>query len=247
MSKEKNHISRIDESKNKLDNSSKAFIVFMVVAILAISIIFATNSLETSIPAPDHKQAKVQDDAIISDTNKPEENTYEVGPQAPVKHFSEDYVTEDDEELDDLNPYEAGIEIEEYNSLSQAIPKQNMLKNAAAYRVFLANADKLINKYKKNEPYSEEMGRLSRQIMPTKISKVVSDLQDYNKLISNPDLKPYKDVNLGFEFLNNLFLIKRENEEYIAVIELREKIDAELSILTDYVYSEELMNVFFNK
>lgn len=219
---------QLDDVKRVLENAKKNEAV--------------ANSLLSSNNDPELKKSKRIKESVIkgSVTKEPVEESNNKTDSATSEEKSNKQL----EEIEHLNPYELELGRVEY---IPTVQKHIVLKNATQYRKFLWNAHKMIEKFNKDKVFDEEIRILKMRVLPEEIAEILEKFVQYNNLMKDKDLKPYKQVDFGNEFFDRFLKIKKFNDEYKSVSQLKEEISSEISVFYKYLYSDRLQDEFFGK
>ncbi len=166
-------------------------------------------------------------------------------------------ILSDDVVLDEVDQYETYDETEQVvDSISDSFSKLELYAKAAKYRVYLKNASTLIEKFRTGKTYTEELEVLKIPFAKKQISikgldnqyndinKFVERLEEYNKLLLNSKGSQYEEVNLGGKLLSNFIKVKKENIDYKAVLDIRYKIEQQIQLFNEFLYSQQLQDLF---
>ncbi len=124
----------------------------------------------------------------------------------------------------------------------------NNLEKLNQYRLFLANAAKIINKFDHNENYGAELNIFNQIEHPHKIKYMLYMLIKYNNQLSvQRTTKEEITYFLNNSFLSKLFRITKIPSNNNKNIELKNQILDKMEMFSDYIYSIELQNKFLNK
>lgn len=154
-----------------------------------------------------------------------------------------------DEQLEDFNPYSQIVREDE--SAANAARAEKLEKAFDEYRVYLENANRLLVKFAGDEIYSEELEVIkSVQFSSSEAQEVLMLLEVYNKHLveQGPVTSEVVDIKLlDSEVLEKIVKIKKVRMSNVDQRELKEKIEAKLNVLMDYIFSESLQKLFMNK
>jgi len=140
-----------------------------------------------------------------------------------------------------VNPYIEIIDVE-----AKAFDNSAIKAKFNEYRIFISNANKLIEKYKANQNFTTELNIFKDPIHPTHINEIIKLLESYNTLLE-------KRTNYGDESqvktepcLKKLFTkfvkIKKIEPDDEELLKVKANIDERLDIFTDYIYSQKLQD-----
>ncbi len=121
-----------------------------------------------------------------------------------------------------------------------------MLSELNNYRLFLANAERLITKFRQDQIFYNELRFFNSIAHPNMIKNTLLLLDDYNKMLSNPECEcTDKFVEVFSSKLMSKFIkvtkISKTREEQK---QLKEGINENLPVLINYIYSAELQESF---
>ncbi len=250
------------ENKNtKRANSNSlrifALILGLVIAVIVVLVkynpqLFDSFFKEKSSPA---EQILVQDSSL--DKAAPEES-YFPGPEVPLLSFSPDE-NELDRENGDLtvaenkepearHPYEIEVEKDELaeKNIDSSEKQLRLISGLNNYRLFLANAERLMTKFRQDQLFYNELRFFNSITHPNMIKNTLLLLDDYNKMLSNPECEcTDKFVEIFSSKLMSKFIkvtkISKTKEEQK---QLKDGINENLPVLINYIYSSELQGSF---
>ena len=146
------------------------------------------------------------------------------------------------------NPYEAQIDKDYHKDEQHEYSKHqaktiNELNN---YRLFLANAGSLINKFKEEKTYTKDLMIFNSVNHPQMIKNILMLLDDYNKTLFPSECKPTDRLLTFFSTkpLNKFIKITKITEDTKSQRQLKDGINESLPILINYIYSLELQENF---
>ncbi len=195
----------------------------------------------------------------LDKTNSQE--SYSVGPEPPLLSFSPDEGETDIDDIDDgdlekeedmepetQHPYEIEIENDELaeqniNSSEQQVQFISEINN---YRLFLANADRLVTKFRQDEALYNELGVFNSITHPNRIKNILLLLEDYNQMLSNPECEAsdkFVDI-FSSKPLNKFIKVTKVSKSSEAQKQLKDRINELLPVLINYIYSPELQESF---
>jgi hypothetical protein len=269
-----------EETKSKINSKNLLIKLFLLVILLFIfGVYFIVQKKRENIEASFSEEVK-KSDRIEEKTLVEEALDYSTGPKPPANLFKSDVVREKQEkdqigenntkagiseekspkdieqgkdskepkveELLSPDPYEKVMKEE-----SEAFNRSRLKNKFNNYRVFLSNANRLVEKYKSKKLLSIELVIFKDHIHPTYINEIVKLFELYDSLlkknISAKTIENKKD-KLQNEFWQRFVKIKKldqssEDQELLAV---RQEIDERLSTFVDYVYSQNLQDSLVN-
>ena len=191
------------------------------------------------------------------DKSASEEN-YSVGPEPPLLSFApegsevvlgeEELETSEDDVLEAQHPYEIEVERDKFaEQNARSAEKQAKLVSVLNnYRLFLANADELVAKFRQDKGFYNELRVFNSIIHPDMIKNTLSLLEDYNKMLSNMECAATdKFVDIFSSKPWNKFIkitkICKASEERE---QLKDEINKNLAVFINYIYSPELQESF---
>jgi len=193
---------------------------------------------------------------IDKDKSAPEES-YSVGPKPPLLSFApeseldsddEDLEIEEDVEPEAQHPYEIEIEKDELVEQGADSPENRarLVSELNNYRLFLANADELVAKFKQDKVFYNELKVFNSIAHPDMIKNTLFLLEDYNKMLSNPECETTdKFVEIFSSKPWNKFIkvtkISKASEDQK---QLKDGISANLAVFINYIYSAQLQESF---
>jgi hypothetical protein len=124
--------------------------------------------------------------------------------------------------------------------------ERDSIRKAGEYIKFLYKIQNITTKFLSNLSYSQEIEYISRlEFLPTHIQKLLDDMKVYDRSFSSIDTAKYeilfpKEKSL----LEKIFKIKRKNEAYANIENLRIKISSELETLIEFAYSRQVQSFF---
>jgi hypothetical protein len=155
----------------------------------------------------------------------------------------------DDEKIEGFNPYSQIVKEDE--SVANAARVEKLEKAFDEYRAYVENANKLFVKFASDEIYTEELAVLkSVPCSESKAQEVLLLLEFYNKQLveQGPVTREVVDIKLlDSEVLEKIVKVKKVRMSNVDQRELKEKIEAKLSVLMDYIFSTSLQKAFMNK
>lgn len=207
------------------------------------------KALDNAIKNQETREAGQIKETDQSQDTEPKNNSLEqdnkLGVKVELSNFAPLDSEDDVEEVDlAISPYEIEINGAEY---SPTVPKHIMVKNATQYREYLINAQKMLQKFENNEPYDDEIRFLKMRVIPEEIAEILEKFTEYNDLLKNKDLKPYKEIDWGIKFFDKFLKIKQVNDDYKQVDDLKNQIKTEIPMFNKFLYSDRLQVEFFGK
>jgi len=179
------------------------------------------------------------------------EENYSAGAEPTLLSFAPEELSEssdddNEENLEEVNPYVTIIEEEADPSESTKIIMLN--HNLNEYRLYITNANKLIDKFKADKSYELELQVLKKRLMPGRVEAVVSLLEAYNQqlvknqTITNNVVKPF-DSKVLAQFVTIKKIPSGQEDQK----NLKDEISKSLNVLKDYIFSSELQDSFLSK
>jgi hypothetical protein len=147
-----------------------------------------------------------------------------------------------------LNPYAQIVKQNEDNVSTVEVSKLKAAFNE--YRLYIANANKLLTKFAADESYSDELSLLKKIQCSAKAQEVVLLLEFYNKQLldhNSVDNVATEIKLLDSNLLEKIIKVKKVKISNNEQRDLKEKIKNKLHILTDYIFSPELQQSFIGK
>lgn len=179
------------------------------------------------------------------------EENYSVGAEPPLvsfapEEFSKTSDTDAEEELEEIDPYV--IIIEEEGEPSDSTNSVMLKHNLNEYRLYIANANKLIDKFKADKSYELEMQILKKRQLPERVEAVVLLLEAYNQQLMNKQtitdevIKPFDSKILAqFVTIKKIPSVQQDQKTQ------KEVISKNINILKGYIFSSELQDSFLSK
>lgn len=244
--------------KKQKSNALRNFIIVVVIIAGGVALVMNANfqqlldkfsqDSESAVPT------EIADDQIPQNDQQESEANAQSGidgdEEGVLSFAPEDFMEAlSDEQLEDFNPYSQIVKEDE--SAANAARVQQLEKAFDEYRGYLENANKLLVKFTSDEIYSEELEVIkSVQFSSAEAQEVLMLLQFYNKQLveQGPVTSKVVDIKLlDSEVLEKIVKIKKVRRSNVDQRELKEKIEAKLNVLMDYVFSENLQKLFMNK
>ncbi len=251
-----------EENKNAKKANSNflrnfVLILGLIVAIIVVLIkykpqLFDSFFKEKSSPA---EQILLQDNNL--NKTAPEES-YSPGPDIPLPSFSpdeseldkydRDLEVEEGMEPEAKHPYEIEIEKDELakKNIDSSEKQIQLIGELNNYRLFLANAQRLITKFREDQIFYNELRFFNSITHPNMVKNTLLLLDDYNKILSNPEcVETDKFVKIFSSKLLSKFVkvtkISKASEDQK---QLKDGISENLPVLINYIYSSELQGSF---
>ena len=197
------------------------------------------------------------------------DDSYSVGPEPPMQLFDNaeenkpvDNVIQQDlsqelESLDDNNKQSDSEDTEmdkeeEVNPYHEIVDKEAKAFNSSAlkskfndYRMFISNANRLIEKYKLGESFLPELKIFKEHIHPSYINETIKLLESYNALLENDSLdnaEENKSDSVQVKLLEKFVKIKKIEPVDAKLVKVKSDIDKRLEVFTNYIYSQKLQD-----
>ena len=244
INKSDNNMNPVKKQRNFLKN---IIYVVLLVSVVVLALFLGNEKLDffKNMLFDQKKTIEVvADNKIIQDAL---EKNYTAGVEPPILRFSPEESAQSnvdyaEEEIEEINPYVTIIEGEGDSSEST---KEIMLNhNLNEYRLYIANANKLIDKFKANKNYELELEILKRRQLPGRVESVISLLELYNqqlienKINTDNIIKPFNSKILAqFVTIKKIPVGQKEQND----------LKTNLDILTNYIFSSELQDSFLSK
>ena len=233
----------MDKTKNHLHKKSHFFRNFVIIVALSL-IIYLLFALQSKYHLFETRSKEDNEIDFISDRAIEEsyKNTEYTPTTAVVKH--ENSIEKGEASLDNNNLAKSNEEV--------AIPatsRNHDIRNTFnSYRLYLANANKLVGKFRSDKNYSAELYLLKKQTFPSHIERIISMLEQYNSILT--DSLPYQKTDIEL-FNSKIFakfikITKIPNHIY-GERRLKNNIMNSLDIFTDYLFSSDLQENFINQ
>lgn len=251
-----------EENKNtKKANSNflKIFALIFGLAIVAIVVLVKYNPqfFDSFLKEkkPHTEQILVQDSVVDKAAS---EDNYSPGPEAPLPSFSPDaneldedsgdITSSEDTEQEAIHPYEIEVEKDELAKKNIDSPEKQVLliSELNNYRLFLANAQRLITKFTQDQVFYNELRFFNSIKHPNMVKNTLLLLDDYNRILSNPECKETdKFVEIfSSKPLNKFVKVTKISKAREEQKQLKDGIVENLPVLIDYMYSSELQGNF---
>lgn len=135
---------------------------------------------------------------------------------------------------------------EETKELEEEIQSKNYSSSTLSdYRVYLANATKLLSKIEKNKEYKEELSIFNQLQHPQRVKSILNEIEELIIALDELNSNTTNEINpFNYEFLSKMIKIKRVKNKGVAYQMIQDKINDNIKLLWDYVYSEQLQNNF---
>lgn len=256
-------IKPVENKNTKRANSNSlrifALILGLVIAVIVVLVkynpqLFDSFVKEKSSPA---EQILVEDSSL--DKTAPEESYFPGSEEVPLLSFLPDENELDRENGDHLrgaenlepearHPYEVEVEKDELakKNIDSSEKQIRLISGLNNYRLFLANAERLMTKFRQDQLFYNELRFFNSITHPSMIKNTLLLLDDYNKMLSNPECEcTDKFVEIFSSKLMSKFIkvtkISKTREEQK---QLKDGINENLPVLINYIYSSELQGSF---
>lgn len=230
--------------KNKLNSRLKKFVLILLLGAIGVYV-FEQLQLEkdTTYQDPAKTIEESEQDDLPDGDNQSVEDA--VNDESSLLSFAPK--EKEDKELL-LDPYAKIIEEEsgDNEESAEASKQSSQLeeRQLREYRLYLANASRLISNFQSDKEYDFELHMLKQVQLPSHVDGVISLLEMYNKNLSSKDLESDATGPFDSKMFNQFITIKKRSSSWQDQQKLREKITARIDILTDYIFSAELQNIF---
>ncbi|PCJ29791.1 MAG: hypothetical protein COA94_00075 [Rickettsiales bacterium] len=188
-----------EDSAQKLEpRKINYFKKFLLAATILLSWVFVLKQLY-----PDFLEHFLEDEKAVIITEQPQpeselvkdalNSSYDPGAEPPLESFAPNNLIEDineiilpEEEADEENPYEQLVETQCRLHVKLATTKlrDRLLNNLDDYRLYLANMNQLVIKFKSDKRYEFELKKLSARPLPSYIRDIVSMLELYDRQLA---------------------------------------------------------------
>ena len=155
----------------------------------------------------------------------------------------------DEEDLDvlndteDLNPYDQHAE-DTATGNNQEITSANLINDLNDYRIYLANVNEFLQKFYKDQSYSENLDIIMRVDLPKEFEELMVLCKRYDSMLAQ-NVPSYEQVFLFDTDIFSKFLkIKKETDFYKERKQLKAKIEAKIGSFMEYAFSVELQQEF---
>ena len=228
------------KNSNFLRNFTLIAFLLIIVALLVrqfAPVLFATFYST----ATEENTARTADSKAIE--NALEEN-YALDQEQPLLSFAPEESEEDSGEQLVVDPYEDEVTIEDKSkAATESVEAAKLAGNINDYRLYLANAHKLLAKFESSKTYDLELQILKEHALPADIERIVSLLELYNSQLNN---HPKNDEIklLDSELIAKFIKVRKVSKVLSEAAAMRESIKESLPILIDYIYSAPLQDSF---
>ena len=227
IKKDKDNLNKQKKNKRGLKLSYFIFIVLFII----LAVIYFLRSLE-------EKSLYNFDFPFFSNKNMQIENNLEE--QEDNLSYEEDF----DDPLGD-NLYEVEIIC---NDCFECTNSDELAKKLDQYRIFLANADSMISKFRNNENYALELENFTAMEHPKEIKNILDMLKIYNDQLMQEQSSTQEIILFpNNHFLSKLIKITKISTENNKNLEMKKHILEKLIIFSNYVHATDLQNKFLNR
>jgi hypothetical protein len=172
------------------------------------------------------------------------ENSLKNGQELP--RFAPDSDEEDSDvsvDTDDLSPYDKYTE-GTITDKSQEIASANLINDLNDYRIYLANVNEFLQKFYKDQQYSENLDIIMRVELPKEFEEVMMLCKRYDSILAQ-NAPSYEQVLLFDTDIFSKFLkIRKETSSYKERKELKAKIENKIGSFIEYAFSVDLQQEF---
>lgn len=243
----------------------KLFLLFTLLFVFGIYLLIQTRPDLTDDIYPNKITNTKSDEGLVNEALK---DNYSVGPEPPihpaeiekesvVNSVSEDFSkhlemhpTNDKELSNDSIDLDEVVEIA--NPYSDIVDKEAKAFNSSAmkskfndYRIFISNANKLIEKYKSDENFTTELKIFKEHIHPMYINETIKLLSQYNEMLEKKSLDNRAEItpdSFQTKLIKKFVKIKKIEPVDNKIIKLKSDIDEKLEVFTNYIYSQNLQD-----
>jgi hypothetical protein len=172
------------------------------------------------------------------------ENSLKNGQELP--RFAPDSDEEDSDvsgDNDDLSPYDKYTE-GTLTDKSQEIASANLINDLNDYRIYLANVNELLQKFYKDQQYSENLDIIMRVELPKEFEEVMMLCKRYDSILAQ-NAPSYEQVLLfNTDIFSKFLKIRKETASYKERKELKAKIENKIDSFIEYAFSVDLQQEF---
>ncbi|RTK92399.1 MAG: hypothetical protein EKK61_04600 [Rickettsiales bacterium] len=236
IKKDKNNLINqkdVVQKESKRDQKFGYFIFIILFVILAI-IYFLRYLEEKSL-------YNVDSPSILNEINQVEDSSENQVDNLYENNLS--YEEDFDDPLGD-NLYEDEIICKDCFECTKS---DDLNKKIDQYRIFLANADRMISKFRNNENYALELENFNSMEHPEEIKNILNMLKIYNdQLMQEQSITQEMILFPNNNFLSKIIKITKISVEDNKHLEMKKQILERLIIFSDYIYAADLQNKFLN-
>ena len=147
------------------------------------------------------------------------------------------------DDTDDLSPYDKYTE-DTITDKRQEIASANIINDLNDYRIYLANVNEFLQKFYKDQPYSENLDIIMRVELPKEFEEVMVLCKRYDSILAQ-NAPSYEQVLLFDTDIFSKFLkIRKETASYKERKELKAKIENKIGSFIEYAFSVDLQQEF---
>jgi len=247
------------EKKEESQKKKSGFVFkFVLIAILFVAgIVFLVQQKpelfkDTKLIEVDDKKERAEpDNSLVTDALNDE---YSVGAEPPLPSFAPKL--EESEEVEDENnepplmpiPKDPYDKIVEKEGATEVAIREKVAKELDEYRLYLANANRLIANFKADQPYGAELTKLKAHKLPAHSKKIIVLLEEYNTYLANTESLENQEVEpFDSALLSKFVKIKKVPLKNKKQEDLKQDIEMQLKMFVDYLYSDDLQNSFVNR
>lgn len=180
------------------------------------------------------KGNKLVDNVIQQDLSQELES-----PDDDKQSGSEDIDTDEEE---GVNPYHEIVDKE-----AKAFNSSTLKSKFNDYRMYISNANRLIEKYKFGKYFLPELKIFKEHIHPSYINQTIKLLKSYSTLLENnslDDMEENKSDSIQMKLLEKFVKIKKIEPMDAKLAKIKSDIDLRLEVFTNYIYSQKLQDSF---
>ena len=248
-----------EENKNAKKANSNFLRNFVLILGLIVAIIVVLIKYKPQLFDSFFKEKSSPAEQILLQNNNLDktalEESYSPGPEAPLPSFAPDESELDKDlevaggiEPEAKHPYEIEVEKDELakKNIDSSEKQIQLIGELNNYRLFLANAQRLITKFREDQIFYNELRFFNSITHPNMVKNTLLLLDDYNKILSNPEcVETDKFVKIFSSKLLSKFVkvtkISKASEDQK---QLKDGISENLPVLINYIYSSELQGSF---
>lgn len=145
------------------------------------------------------------------------------------------------DDSNDLNPYEVQ---DESQTQEIEINSEILANNLNDYRIFLANMNEMMIKFSKDADYSNNLAIITQIDFPPRIKEIIEMLEAYNKMIEGERSKSEQVLLFNSNLFEKFLKITKESPSHTKMKELKIKIEKNVDLLNDYIFSSDLQEMF---
>ena len=195
------------------------------------------------------------------------DDSYSVGPEPPIftsepakdskvdntiEELSHELKQHIDDNKNDDGAHDEFAEEVPVNPYSDIVDKEAKAFNSSAlkskfndYRIFISNANKLVEKYKADENFASELKIFKDHIHPTHINEIIKLLESYNTMLENDSGNSTEEVkpeSFQSKLIAKFVKIKKIDPVDSELLKIKSDIDKRLDVFTNYIYSQNLQD-----